>query len=41
MSADEIKNRIVYILCRTDKTEDDGTDIIKKNKKLKYGNFGI
>ena len=27
MSANEIKNRTVYMLCRTDKTEDDGTDI--------------
>ena len=26
MSADEIKNRIVYVLCRTDKPED-GSDI--------------
>ena len=27
MSADEIKDRTVYMLCRTDKTEDDWTDI--------------
>ena len=27
MSAEEIKNRTVYMLCRTDKTEDDGVDI--------------
>ena len=27
MSADEIKNWTVYMLCRTDKTEDDGVDV--------------
>ena len=27
MSADEMKNRTVYMICRTDKVEDDGVDI--------------